>query len=206
MLQQDHTFNPDTQVDWRAECSAPKGNYWISGHTCFGTDASNHLCRTAKGAAELFVYGMGPTQIIIGVGAGPTTRNQFRSCLADHAYGSWSLVDCEIAPASHSDAVATSDVNWLQTAYAQTDELSIEQVGIIIDGLSSLLDRKSFDDVNDDLRNASPERMNADAIIAVAHISYAARDMLPSWHAFVEKSRQVLICRNDGEDLLEGLG
>lgn len=206
MLQQNHTFIPDAQADWRAEYSAPKGNYWISSHTCFGTMESNHLCRTAKGAAELFVYGMGPTQIIIGVGAGPTTRNQFRSCLADHAYGSWALVDCEIAPASYSGAVAASEVTWLQTAYAEIEELSIDQVGVIIDSLSALLDSESFDGVNADLRNASPERMSGDAIIAIAHISYAARDNLPSWHKFVEKSRQVLICRNDGEDLLEGLG
>jgi len=97
------------------------------------------------------------------------------------------------------------DPDWLVMAYRAVDELSLSDIEVIVDGLTKVLSSGRFAEVDISLSGADPSRMTADAIVAIAHMTFPAKSNLHAWQDFVDRSRAALTERGDEEDHLEGL-
>lgn len=111
------------------------------------------------------------------------------------------LADC----VARQGQLVRFDPDWLVIAYKAGHELDLSEIEIIISGLTALLSAERFVEVDISLAGADPRRMTADAIVAIAHITYPAKEHLTAWQKFVERSRAALLNRGDLEDHLEGL-
>jgi hypothetical protein len=96
--------------------------------------------------------------------------------------------------------------DWLELAYSSPAELSLTQIGFIVDQISGALHDRQFATVDYQLSVALPEKMSLDAIVAVSRITYPAQAKLSNWHFFISRAKSNLASRGAEENQLAGLG
>lgn len=94
---------------------------------------------------------------------------------------------------------------WFSLAHCKEDPLTLIELGGIVDGITRDLYAKKFASVDRALDSADPSRMSNDAIVAVARVTYSAREFLGSWSAFVQRSKEALLDRGQSEKMMAGL-
>lgn len=94
---------------------------------------------------------------------------------------------------------------WLSLAHGREDSLTLAELGNVVDGITRDLYAKNFRSIDRALESANPSQMSADAIVAVARVTYSAKESLGHWSTFVRRSKQVLLDRGQSEKMLAGL-
>jgi hypothetical protein len=94
---------------------------------------------------------------------------------------------------------------WFSLAHVTKGPLNLIELGRIVDGLTRDLYAKNFRSVDNALDSADPSQMSNDAIVAIARVTYSARDVLVSWPTFVRRSKETLSHRGLSEKMMAGL-
>lgn len=105
----------------------------------------------------------------------------------------------------HAPWYNAPEFSWLSVATAKIEDLQLREVRKIVDGISNLLDGRNFQTINFALERAEMSKMSVDALVAIARITYLARNELPGWAVFVEKAREIIVERGEDVENLEGL-
>lgn len=94
---------------------------------------------------------------------------------------------------------------WFALAQGKKDSLTLAELGNVVDGITRDLYAKKFKSIDRALASANPSQMSADAIVAVARVTYSAKESLGHWSAFVRRSKEALHHRGQPEKTLAGL-
>lgn len=176
-------------------------------HGCWGL--GNSITRyppnlAMKEVATLCSYDYSPTHILFWDRPTPSFGNSISiRYLKDVTYLHL-LIHNSILGSSRSDMIQV-EPDWLVIAYKAGEELKLSDVEVIVDGLTMFLSSDRFAEVDIALSRADPSRMTADAIVAIAHMTFPAKSKLNAWQSFVERAKIAIIERGDEDDHLEGL-
>lgn len=117
----------------------------------------------------------------------------------------WVFYTCQNLVLAHYETKADLGLDWLQIAYNGAAELQLSEIASIVDQLTSILNERRYSEVDLEMCRADLGRMSPDAIAAIVHITFPAKENIPSWKAFVERANISLKGRYEEENFFEGL-